>query len=67
MKQWLSVPVLSFLGKIQMRFLCLTINAIIVADVNASIGSEEVSIHSVTCEDKIINNILLFILPVYTK
>lgn len=44
--------------------MCLTINAIIAADVSASIGSAEVSIHSVTCEDRVINKILLFIMPV---
>lgn len=57
-------PVLSFLGKIPMWLPCLTINAIIAADVNESIDSAEVSIHNVTCEDRIINNILLFVLTV---
>lgn len=64
MKQWLSAPVLYFLGKFQMRLPWLAINAIITVDVNGSIGYAEVSIHGVTCEDSVINTILLFSLPV---
>lgn len=56
-------PVLSFLGKIPMRLSCLAINAITAADVNASIGSAEVSIHSVTCEDRVIHKQYIVIYP----
>lgn len=40
------------------------INAIIVVDVNVSIRYAEISIHGVTCEDRVINTFLLLSLPI---
>lgn len=55
MKQWLSAPLLHFPGKFPMRLPCLTINAIIVVDVNGGISNASVSTHAGICEDGVTN------------